>query len=72
MRINGTQVAETLTDQGSGNYLAYPLYIGRRAGTFFPFNGNLFSFLVRFGANLTTDQITDTETWVNGKTGAYT
>ena len=38
-RANGTQVAETLTDQGTGNYLAYPLYIGRRGGATIPFNG---------------------------------
>jgi hypothetical protein len=71
LRVDGTQVAETLTDQGTGNYLAYPLYLGMRAGTSLPFNGNIFSLITRFGANLTTQQITDTETWVNGKTGAY-
>lgn len=71
LRINGSQVAETLTDQGTGNFLAYPLYIGRRAGTSLPLNGNIFSLIVRFGANLDAGTITSTETWVNGKTGAY-
>lgn len=71
LRVNGTQSAQSTADQGTGNYLAYPLYIGRRAGTSLPFNGNLYSLIVRFGANLATDQITATETWVNGKTGAY-
>jgi len=69
LRLNGTQVAQSTADQGTGNYLAYPLYLGMRAGTSLPFNGNVFSLLVRFGANLTTDQTTDTETWVAGKTG---
>jgi hypothetical protein len=57
---------------GTGNFLAYPLYIARRAGTSFPLNGQIYSLITRFGANLTAGQITDTETWVNGKTGAYT
>jgi len=45
--------------------------MGRRAGTSLPLNGQIFSLIVRFGANLTADQITSTETWVNGKTRAY-
>ena len=71
LRVNGVQAATSAADQGTGNYLAYPLYIGRRGGTTLPFNGQLYGLIVRFGANLTADQITQTETWVNGKTGAY-
>ena len=71
LRIDGSQVATSATDQGTGNYLAYPLYIGRRAGTSFPFNGRIYSLIVRFGANLTAGQIASTEAYVNGKTGAY-
>ena len=71
IRVNGSQVGSTLTTQGTGNYLAYPLYIGRRGGSTLPFNGRLYSLIVRFGPNLTTGQITATETWVNSKTGAY-
>ena len=71
IRVNGYQVGSTLTTQGTGNYLAYPLYIGRRGGSTLPYNGNIYSLIARFGANLTADQITSTETWVNGKTGAY-
>lgn len=71
MRVNGTQVVQSTSDQGTGNYLAYPLYIGRRAGTSVPLNGRIYSLIVRFGPNLTTGQITSTESWVNGKTGAY-
>jgi hypothetical protein len=71
LRVNGAQVAEALTDQGTGNYLAYPLYIGMRGGVSLPFNGQLYSLIVRFGTNLTTDTITSTETWVNQRTGAY-
>lgn len=71
LRRNGVQVASVTTDQGTGNYLAYALYIGRRNGATLPFNGRLYSLITRFGANLTTGQITSTESWVNGKTGAY-
>ena len=68
-RINGAQVGTDASDQGTGNFLAYPLYIGRRAGTSLPFNGNIFSLVVRFGANLDASTITNTERWVGGKTG---
>ena len=71
IRVNGSQVGSVLTTQGTGNYLAYPLYIGRRAGSTLPFNGRIYSLIVRFGANLTRDQIISTEGWVNSKTGAY-
>lgn len=71
LRANGTQVAQSTTDQGTGNYLAYPLYIGRRGGATLPFNGNLYSLIVRFGSNLDATTISNTETWVNSKTLAY-
>jgi hypothetical protein len=71
LRVNSLQVGTLSTDQGTGNYLAYPLYIGRRGGTTWPFNGRIYSLIIRFGANLTAGQITSTESWVNGKTGAY-
>ena len=71
IRVNGSQVGSTLTTQGTGNYLAYPLYIGRRGGSTLPYNGRIYSLIARFGSNLTANQITSTETWVNGKTGAY-
>ena len=70
-RRNGVQFGNATGDKGTGNFLAYPLYLGRRGGASVPFNGNMYSMIVRFGANLTADQIAATETWVNGKTGAY-
>lgn len=73
-RINGV-VDQTITggniNAGTGNFLAYPLYIGSRAGSSFPFNGNLYSLIVRFGANLDATTINNTETYVNSKTLAY-
>lgn len=69
LRVNGTQVATGAADQGTGNYLAYPLYIGRRAGTSIPFNGRLYGLAVRFGPNLTPEQISQAEVWMARRTG---
>ena len=73
LRIDGTQVAQSTDDQGTGNFLAYPLYIGRRGGTSLPFNGQLFSLIVRFStANLDAGLTSQTERWVAGKTAGVT
>jgi hypothetical protein len=72
LRVNGATPStqeSTTTNSGTGNFLAYPLYIGRRGGTTFPFNGQIYSLIVRFGANLTATQITSTEIYVGDKTG---
>jgi hypothetical protein len=69
MRINGTQVAQSTGDQGTGNFLAHPLYIGARAGTSLFFSGHLYSLIVRFGPNLTSILTSATEGWVASKTG---
>lgn len=71
LRVNGTQVATIASDQGTGNYGNYPVYIGRRGGTLLPFNGRIYSLICRFGSNLTAEQIAQTEAWVNARTGAY-
>lgn len=71
LRANGTQVASNTTDQGTGDYLTYPLYIGRRGGTAVPFNGHLYGLIVRFGANLPAATIEKTEKYINQKTRAY-
>ena len=71
LRVNGTQVASSTEDQGTGNYLAYPLYIGRRGGTTLPFNGHIYGLIVRFGSNLPTATIEKTEKYINGLTKAY-
>jgi hypothetical protein len=66
---NGVLVEASTADQGTGNYLAYPLYIGRRAGATLPYNGRIYSLILRFGANLSASTILQTETWVGDKTG---
>jgi hypothetical protein len=69
LRVNGTQAAQSTADQGTGNFLAYPLYIGRRGGTSLPFNGQLYSLIIRFGASLDAGTISGTERWVGSRTG---
>lgn len=69
LRIGGALVSLITTDQGTGNFLAYPIYTGRRGGATNPFNGLIYSKIVRFGANLTTDQIASTERWTAQRTG---
>jgi hypothetical protein len=69
LRINGIQAAQTTGDQGTGNYLAYPLYLGARGGTTLFFNGHLYSLITRFGATLDAPTIASTEAYVAGKTG---
>jgi hypothetical protein len=72
LRLNGVQSATTSSTQGTGNFLAYPLYIGRRGGTTLPFSGHIHSLIVRFGPNLTTARISATESWVASKTAGVT
>jgi hypothetical protein len=55
---------------GAGNFGNYPLYIGRRGGSTLPFNGRLHSLIVR-GAQSTTQQIEQTEAYVNARTKAF-
>jgi hypothetical protein len=69
LRINGVQAATSASTQGTGNYGNYPLYIGRRAGTSLPFNGQIYGLIVRFGANLDSATITRNEKWMGIKTG---
>ena len=45
LRLNGSLVASSKADQGTGNYGNYPLYIGRRGGTSLSFNGHLYSLI---------------------------
>lgn len=71
MRKNGAVVSFSGADQGTGNYLAYPLYIGRRGSATLPFNGHLYSLIVRFGNNLPIETIEKTEKYINQKTRAY-
>jgi hypothetical protein len=68
LRANGVQAATATSDQGTGTYGNYPLFIGARNNASLFFSGQLYSLIVR-GAQSNTGQISSTETWVAGKTG---
>ena len=73
LRRNGVVVDASSSDQGTGNFLAYPLFIGRRGGTSLPANIQLFGLIVRFStANLDAGLISQTERWVAQKTPGVT
>lgn len=70
VRVNGVLRTTNVSDQGTGNYGNYPLYIGGRAGVTAFFNGNLYGLIIR-GVKSTDAEIAQTEAWMNSKTGAY-
>jgi hypothetical protein len=70
LRRNGALASQSSADQGVGNYVAGQVTIGRRTGAVNPFNGNIYSLIVR-GAESTAGQITSIESFTNRKTGAY-
>jgi len=74
MRVDGAASGTNGTgDQGTGNFLSYPLYLGFRQSTANAyFVGHLYSLITRFGATLDAPTIASTETYVAGKTGFYT
>jgi hypothetical protein len=67
LRVNGIQAAQVNTDQGTGNYGNYPLFIGARGGTSIFLNGQIYSLIVR-GAQTDTPTIERTEKYVASKT----
>lgn len=54
----------------TGNFANAPLYIGRRGGTSYPFNGKLYGLVIR-GALSSTGEIQGAESYMNLHTGAY-
>ena len=72
LRINGTQVAASTTDQGTGNYGNLPAYFFHRntSPATLRFNGYEYGNIA-VGKLLTADQLTALETYMNGLTKAY-
>jgi hypothetical protein len=68
LRVDGVQEAISTTDQGTGNYLAYPLYFGARGGTSLFYNGYEDTSIIRFGPNLDDTTISKVESYVASKT----
>ena len=72
IRVNGTQVAQSTTNQGTGNFLAYPAYMYSRGGISAPFNGLDFGHAVRFGPNLDAATIARVESLIARNTPEVT
>jgi hypothetical protein len=70
LRLNGVQVAETVADQGTGNYGNYPLYVGRRNNASLPFNGRIYQIAVK-GKALSAAEISTVEALINSRTKAF-
>ena len=76
LSLRVSRVAQALSvvlssgDAGTGNLGNHTLYVGSRGGTTLPFNGHLYSLIIR-GAQSTVSQIAAAESYVNSKTGAY-
>lgn len=68
LRVNGAELARNISDQGTGNYGNYPLFIGRRNNASLPFNGRLYSLIVA-GKTVSASELASTEAYVAAKTG---
>jgi hypothetical protein len=68
LRLNGIQVAQDTGSQGTGNYANAVLNIGRRNNTNLPFNGKIYTIIIRGGV---TDAATLalTERYVGSRMG---
>jgi hypothetical protein len=68
LRVDAVQVASSATNLGTGNFGAYPLYIGRRNNASLPFSGRIYQLIVR-GAASSAAEISSTERYIAGKQG---
>jgi len=68
LRVNGTQAATSSADQGTGNYANAVSYFGRRGNASLPFNGKIYTIIIRGGV---TDAATLalTERYVGSRMG---
>ena len=70
LRVNGTQMAQSTDDLGTGNFGNYPAYFYARAGSQYFLSGHDYGSICR-GAASTAGEITSAETWINNRTKAY-
>lgn len=69
IRRNSVAGASGTGDKGVGNFGNYSLSIAARAGTSLFFGGKIYGLIVRFGSNLTPEQIAATEAYLAAKSG---
>lgn len=67
-RINGSLLKSSLTNQGTGSFGTFPLFVGRRANANFPFSGRLFG-MACFNRILGSSEIATVESWMAAKAG---
>lgn len=68
IRTNGVLNQELTTSLGTGPLGNFPLYIGRRGGTAFPFSGRIHRLLI-IGRALTAAELAQAERWAAQPTG---
>lgn len=69
LRLNGLEVdAVSVQDKGSGNFTNAAIYIGRRGGASFPYNGHLYQLIIR-GKTTPTGKLLEAERFTAKKTG---
>ena len=71
LRVNGAEKATSASDQGTGNYGNYALYLGRRASASLPFKGYMIGHLVIVGKLANASEIAAVEAFERAATGAY-
>jgi hypothetical protein len=69
VRLDGVIGNTNTSDQGTGNYGTYPLFLGARNGTILHFNGRRYPS-VGINTLLTAAQLAQVEAWVTARTGA--
>jgi hypothetical protein len=69
VRRNAAEVINSTASMGTGTFLSYSSSVLATATGFFP--GRVYQAICRFGPNLDAATITQTENYVNSKTGAY-
>lgn len=69
LRADGVQVAQSVSDQGTGGFTARQTYIGMRGGVSLPFLGSLHGLVIRFGPILSADEIARAEAYLAVKSG---
>lgn len=71
IRRNGVSAATSASDPGTGNFGTHTMFLFSRSGGTVAFNGRLYQQVCRFGAPLDATALTELETFVNGRTGAF-
>jgi hypothetical protein len=66
LRVDKTQTASSVLDQGTGNYTTRNLFIGARSGPILRLDGRIYGLIVR-GAETTGTLLESAEDWMDGR-----